>query len=114
MNLNLSSYLPVLKRVKVNLLEICIVFTVSYLSLRRAVLCFQCLVLGFSAGFDIFFAAGDGIIYVLESVNNLEEKKRVKRHLPSWGSEAVSLRYWRLKSPSAAVQVSALRMTMQK
>lgn len=64
-----------LKRVKVNLLEICIVFTGSYLSLRRAVLCFQCFVLGFSAGFDIFFAASDWIIYVLESVNNLEEKK---------------------------------------
>lgn len=47
-----------LKKVKVNLLEISIVFTVSDLSLRRAVLCFQCCVLGFSAGFGILFAAG--------------------------------------------------------
>lgn len=47
-----------LKKVKVNLLEIHVVFTVFDLSLRRAVLCFQCSVLGFSAGFDILFAAG--------------------------------------------------------
>ena len=55
----LTSYLPMLKRVKVNLLEICIVFTVPYLSLERAVLCFQCFVFRFSAGFNIFFAGGD-------------------------------------------------------
>lgn len=47
----------------------------SFLALARAILSLPCFGLGFSAVLDIFFAAVDGIIDVLESVNYLDKGK---------------------------------------